>query len=170
MTAVPTPAERRLYGDLADDVVYLRKICGLVVAPFKGDFRVGTNADLDVVTASGLRMRARQERERRGGKGAARALPTRAPAAKPSAAEPPPQAAKSAPWASDVDECKCGRPSNHKGPCWARRGWSGPTNQRAAALIAPIAESPAPTVEQRLTALEMAVADLRRNAWGREGR
>lgn len=59
--AIPTDAERRSFGELAGDVAYLRRGCGLLVAPFKGSFRIGS----DVVDESAVRARAQQERERR---------------------------------------------------------------------------------------------------------
>lgn len=46
-------AERRIYGELLPDVLYLRSR-GLLVARFKGDYRVGA----EVLTAAGLRERA----------------------------------------------------------------------------------------------------------------
>lgn len=62
---LPTDAERRSFGDLAEDIAFLRRGCHLTVAPFHGAFRIGTNADLDCVTSSALQARARREREAR---------------------------------------------------------------------------------------------------------
>ena len=39
----PTDAEVRAFGHLAQDIAYLRRGCGLVVAPFKDGFRIGTD-------------------------------------------------------------------------------------------------------------------------------
>jgi hypothetical protein len=58
--ATPTPADRRLYGTLVDDVYELRA-AGLDVARYKGDFRVGN----DVLTAAQLRGKAAEARNRR---------------------------------------------------------------------------------------------------------
>lgn len=65
-TATPTSVERRAFGDLADDVAYLRRVCMLIVAPFQGDYRIGVGrADDEVVDADGIRARAAAERQRR---------------------------------------------------------------------------------------------------------
>lgn len=62
MTATPTPVDRRLYGDLADDVVLLRSD-GRVVARFKGGFRVDSHPE--IFTAAQVRGMAAEVRNRR---------------------------------------------------------------------------------------------------------
>lgn len=57
--APPTPADRRLYGDLVDDV-YLLRAAFKDVARFKGGYRV----DADVVDAAGIRKLAAEVRAR----------------------------------------------------------------------------------------------------------
>lgn len=91
--------ERVRHGDVVEDVVYLRDVCGFLVAPFRDGYRINN----DVVTKDELRERAAQERKRR-------------PA-------PKPRAEKVAAAVPIVD-CPCGRPSNHFGRCWVRRGLS----------------------------------------------
>ena len=62
----PTPIERRQFGDLADDIAFLRRGCGLTVARYRDDFRIGTTVtDLDIVSESALATRAARERARR---------------------------------------------------------------------------------------------------------
>lgn len=97
MTAQISQHERVRHGEYAEDVVYLRDVCGLLVAPFRDGYRINN----DVVTKDELRERAAQERTRR-------------PAPKPRAAK--------ASAADPVADCPCGRPSNHYGRCWVRRG------------------------------------------------
>lgn len=55
----PTAQELRRFRSLAWDIAYLRRACGLVVAPFHDGFRI----DNQVVTADELAERARRERE-----------------------------------------------------------------------------------------------------------
>lgn len=62
----PNDAERRAFGDLAEDVAYLRRGCHLTVAPYRGGFRVGEGAAVEVINAAELRARAPKERETRG--------------------------------------------------------------------------------------------------------
>lgn len=79
----PTPAERKLFGDLAEDVAYLRRGCGHIVAPFQGRYRVGVS----VVNEQGLRDRATKERDLRD----RRAMqPPKPPKAAPIEVPPPP--------------------------------------------------------------------------------
>lgn len=154
-TPGPTDQERRIYGELVDDILYLRNDCGFYAARFKGDYRIGN----EVLTAAGVREKACTERRRRSRGQAATALPATPPTATtsdkitdipnlevakiPPKVEPP-SAAKRSPFAA---KCQCGRPENHNGRCWARRGLSGP---------------PAPTsMKERIAALEKALADLR---------
>lgn len=101
MTSQISEHERRRHGECVEDVVYLRDVCGLLVAPFRDGYRINN----DVVTKDELRERAAQERKRR-------------PAPKP---RPEKVAA-----ADPVTYCECGRPINHHGRCWKRRGLSGP--------------------------------------------
>jgi hypothetical protein len=63
--AAPTFQERRTFGDLADDVAYLRRVCWLTVAPYREGFRVGEGASVEVLTAEQLQRRAERERDRR---------------------------------------------------------------------------------------------------------
>lgn len=62
----PTEIERRQFGELADDIAFLRRGCGLTVARYRDDFRIGTTVtDLEVVPASAIAGMARREREKR---------------------------------------------------------------------------------------------------------
>lgn len=124
-TSAPSDAERRAFGDLAEDIAYLRRVCFLIVAPFRDGYRVGPGrADDDVVDAEGLRARAEKERARRAGTLTATPLP-RAAAVLHSAA--PIGLATKTPKTMPMDGiCRCGRPNSHRGRCWARRGWTGP--------------------------------------------
>ncbi len=100
----------RSFGHLAQDIAYLRRGCGLVVAPFKEGFRIGT----DVVDADGMRARADRERKRRNHTVAATAVSAPSiPVGPPKPVIPP--------------ACGCGRIASHQGRCWVRRGWKGPT-------------------------------------------
>lgn len=101
MTAEISQHERARHGEYAEDVVYLRDMCGLLVAPFRNGYRINN----DVVTKDELRERAAQERRKR-------------PAPKPRAE----RVAASDP----VADCHCGKPINHYGRCWVRRGMPGP--------------------------------------------
>lgn len=181
----PTDAERRTFGDLAVDVAYLRRGCMLIVAPYHGEFRVGVGrGDDDVVDAEGLQARAQKERNRRAPGQQARALPATPPAPVPSPPAPvlkgvetptKPAASSQTADASEptivvVRACQCGRPGNHRGRCWHRRGWAGPDEGSSAVVPAAAVATPqALTFNQRLTALEHAVAELRRNVWGDKG-
>lgn len=66
IASAPTDAERRAFGDLAEDIAYLRRVCMLTVAPYHGEYRIGVGrADDDVIDGEGIRARATAERERR---------------------------------------------------------------------------------------------------------
>jgi hypothetical protein len=131
----PTDAEVRSFGHLAQDIAYLRRGCGLVVAPFKEGFRIGT----DVVDADGMRARADRERKRRNHTVAATAVPAPSiPVVPPKPVIPP--------------ACGCGRLATHQGRCWVRRGWKGPTQP----------ELTERSVAKRLEAIETDVAELKR--------
>jgi hypothetical protein len=57
----PTDIERRQFGALADDVAFLRRGCGLLVAPYRGGWRIND----EVTDDEGLGARARLERKAR---------------------------------------------------------------------------------------------------------
>lgn len=99
----------RKFGELAPDVAFLRD-CGHLVAPFKGGFRI----DNEVIDAAGITARAEAKRE-------SRRLKEAAPHTNGHAAE------------AAAGDCKCGRPSNHHGRCWFRRGLDGPPVKTARA-------------------------------------
>ena len=79
ISASPTAIERRQFGELADDVAYLRHDCGQVIAPYRDGFRVGQGAGADVITADQLVARAQRERDRRTAGRAATVLPKPSP-------------------------------------------------------------------------------------------
>lgn len=148
----PTAAERKTFGDLADDVAYLRQACGLLVAPFKGEFRINT----DVVDKDGLRARAQRERIRRNHVQPAKTLPTPAPGpvAHPAPVLPTSPLPKGKPIVIGLDRanlCGCGRALNHYGRCWVRRGKPGPEGRAADKR----------TIGERLDALEAEIIKLR---------
>ncbi len=177
----PTDAEVRAFGHLAQDIAYLRRGCGLIVAPFKDGFRI----DGDVVGAAELRARADRERKRRNHKAAAtvlsapaRPLPNVAATygsgldddkrarlkASLEAGDTIGEAARAAGVSKSTAHkhkgampvalvCPCGRPNSHQGRCWSRRGLSGPDSQ------APIV----PSTPERLDALERAIAEIRQH-------
>lgn len=117
----------RKFGELAPDVAFLRE-CGHLVAPFKGGFRI----DNEVIDAAGITARAEAKRESRRLKAAQAATPT----ANGHAPEPA------------VADCKCGRPSNHHGRCWFRRGLDGPPGKKAKPVKAPKPTPAKPTARK----------------------
>jgi len=136
--------DQRRFGELAEDVVFLRDR-GLIVAPFKGLYRI----DNDTYTADGVRkvardLRQREPSPRRAAKEAAQALTaddvaTPAPPAQP--ALPPPAI------------CPCSRPRGHGGRCWFKRGLSGPP-ERKKAVRPPVEQLPRDAMTARLQRLE----------------
>lgn len=192
-SSAPTPVDRKLYGDLADDVHLLRSR-GHDVARFKGDFRV----DREVLTAAELRgranaARAKQQaamlcacgkpashkgmcpvrwlkRKENNGPTGNRAKqpaetidkPQRGPSVPPTDASAPEKSTSRVSGAvpgkrrhravDPTTVCGCGRPGNHYGQCWVRRGLSGPPAKRAHVAIG----------RTRLDALEARVAELER--------
>ena len=141
----PTEVERRQFGELADDIAFLRRGCGIMGAPFQDGYRL----DDVVVFADGLQARAKRERARREPGRAATAVPSARPVEAPAPKPPPVEAAARA---AQIDTelagyvrrlipakaptlgtmCKCGRPDSHQGRCWHRRGWTGPGQDPAA--------------------------------------
>lgn len=130
-TVAPTPQERSRFGELADDVAYLRRVCGLLVAPFEDGYRI----QRDKVDADGLVARATAERARRRTDAPKAAVATSKPAV----------AAPVAPRVMTKDAhrelhagiakaarptkpatCGCGKPGSHPGRCWFRRGLPDP--------------------------------------------
>jgi hypothetical protein len=82
MSTDPTPIERRQFGELADDIAYLRRGCSLLVAPYGVGWRVGR----DVVDNEGLQARAAAERRRRAELAQRQPRPAARPVSRPPAA------------------------------------------------------------------------------------
>ena len=150
ISASPTAIERRQFGELADDVAYLRHDCGQVIAPYRDGVRVGQGAGADVITADQLVARAQRERDRRTAGRAATVLPKPAPVFQ--GVETPPVKTDLAPLPMVPELCACGASATHGGRCWHRRGWAGPgQNPRKMAS----------SLEERVAALERVVPELR---------
>lgn len=147
----PTAQERKLFGDLAEDVVELRE-AGKVIAPFRGMYRVNNQE----TTASGVvAMAAKVRSDRlardktwtvaRFAKPSTDAVPHSVPNGAP--ALPTPQGGRDAATKTEPVRgigpvahsapCKCGRPSNHFGRCWFRRGLPDPALIRFKATTGP---------------------------------
>lgn len=82
--------EIKLHGELAEDVVYLRTVCRLLVARFQDGYRINR----DVVTGEQLQDRAKDERDLRAiRRAAAKPRPAIQPSEPPPTVVPPPTAA-----------------------------------------------------------------------------
>lgn len=132
--------DQRRFGDLAADVVFLRDR-GLIVAPFKGVYRIGN----DTFAADGVRLMAERLRKRE-------PSPRRQAkeAAPPAAVEPVEEAA---PMPVPEVNCRCGRRRGHGGRCWAKRGLDGPPERKKAVRL-PVKPLPGDAMTARLQSLE----------------
>lgn len=147
--------DQRRFGELAEDVVYLRSR-GLIVAPFKGIYRI----DNDTYTADGVRkvahdLRQREPSPRLAAKRAAPALTAENVAEPaPAAVEPIEEAATPAsPAPSPPGLCPCSRPRGHGERCWFKRGMTGPP-ERKKAIRLPVQPLPSDAMTARLQRLE----------------
>lgn len=147
--------DQRRFGDLAEDVVFLRDR-GLIVAPFKGMYRI----DNDTYTADGVRsvahrLRQREPSPRLAAKRAAQALTVDhvaepAPAAVEAVEE---AAAPASPAPSPPALCPCSRPRGHGGRCWFKRGMTGPPIRKKAVRL-PVQPLPSDAITARLQSME----------------
>jgi hypothetical protein len=146
-------AERRIYGELIEDVLFLRDR-GHLVARFKGDYRI----DGDVVSAAGLRERANAERKN--APPPALVKKVAAPTAPPADPKPAPKPRKNA---APLRLCaKCGGPRSAWSSALCRACYLVKPQPAPASMAAPALDTDPRRLAIRIGKIETRMAELDR--------